>query len=114
MNSGYNNRGYDRSSYGGQSGYDSSSAGAGAGAGGGYDYSQYYGYYNQGSGEAGGEGKDASNYGKYTQNFMSFDGIINHHGWQLDIINIPTVITPSILQQHLPMQMAPRWCTTIN
>jgi hypothetical protein len=39
---------------------------------------------------------------------MSFDGIINHRGWQLDIINIPTVITPSILQQHLPMQMAPR------
>ncbi|CAM0139803.1 Far upstream element-binding protein 3 [Umbelopsis sp. WA50703] len=64
---GYNNRGYDRSGYGGQSGYDSSSAGAGAGAGGGYDYSQYYGYYNQGSGEAGGEGKDASNYAGYYQ-----------------------------------------------
>ncbi|KAH8550436.1 hypothetical protein BGW37DRAFT_499391 [Umbelopsis sp. PMI_123] len=49
---GYNNRGYDRG-YGQQSGYGTDAATSSGTSGAGYDYSQYYGYYNQGSGEAG-------------------------------------------------------------
>jgi hypothetical protein len=65
-NSGYNNnRGYDRGGYGGQSGYGADAAASSGTSGAGYDYSQYYGgYYNQGSGEAGENGKDAAAYGK--------------------------------------------------
>jgi hypothetical protein len=54
--SGYNNRGYDRG-YGQQSGYGTDAATSSGTSGAGYDYSQYYGYYNQGSGEAGDNGK---------------------------------------------------------
>lgn len=107
--SGYNNnRGYDRGGYGGQSGYGADAAASSGTSGAGYDYSQYYGgYYNQGSGEAAENGKDAAAYGKILEILSGVRSKqmtnVNHHYYPqhntIKDTNIPTVAIPNI---HLP------------